>query len=192
MKKILFLLGAVFIVSCNSNQKAGTSDSAKSDSSKKTTAATVTDKKTASDDPSTMWDYASDTDKMTSKLTYQATINSTNKLQFESPYDGGSTASILIRNKDGKNDVMLIIDKGQFVSSVSDDAKVNVRFDSDLAIAFTGSEPSDGSSTVLFIDPAKKFITHIKNAKKMIVQAEFYESGLREMEFNVAGLKWDH
>jgi len=192
MKKLLFLAGALFIVSCNSNQKTGSNDSTKSDSAKKTTAAETAGKETSGADSSTMWSYTSDTDKMTSKLSYNASISATNQLQFDAPYDGGSTASIFIRNKNGKNDVMLSIDKGQFISDIVNGTKINIRFDSDPAITFTGLEPSDGSTTLLFIEETKKFLTHAKKAKKMIVQAEFYESGLREMEFNVAGLKWDH
>jgi len=189
MKKLLILLGAASIVSCNSNQKSNTGDTTKSTTA---TTTTTTTKSTAAVDSSKIWTYLADTDKMTSKLTYQATVTSLNKLNFDAPYEGGSTAAAIIRNKAGKNEIILSIDKGQFICDVSDGCAINVRFDNDPAIKFQGSEPSDGSSTVLFIEAPKKFIADVKKAKKMIVQAEFYESGLKEMEFNVDGLKWDH
>jgi len=44
----------------------------------------------------------------------------------------------------------------------------------------------------LFIHPEPKFIAHAKIAKKMIVEAEFYQEGMQDMEFNTAGLKWEH
>jgi len=192
MKKLLILLGAASIVSCNSNQKSGTGDTTKSDTTKTTTTTTATTKSTAAVDSSKIWTYLADTDKMTSKLTYQAIVNSSNKLNFDAPYDGGSTAATIIRNKGGKNEVMVSIDKGQFICDVSDGCAINIRFDNNPATKFIASEPSDGSSTLLFIEAPKKFIDNVKKAKKMIVQAEFYQSGLREMEFNVDGLKWDH
>jgi hypothetical protein len=192
MKKLLILLGAASIASCNSNQKSNTGDTTKSDTTKSTTVTTTTTKSTTAVDSSKIWTYLADTDKMTSKLTYQASVNSLNKINFDAPYDGGSTASVIIRNKAGKNEVMLSIDKGQFICDVSDGCAINIRFDNDPAIKFVGSEPSDGSSTLLFIEAPKKFIADVKKAKKMIVQAEFYQSGLKDMEFNVDGLKWDH
>jgi hypothetical protein len=189
MKKILLLLAATAMVSCNSNQKtsAGT-DSSKTDTSKTTTATT---EKKVDADPSA-WGYEIDTDKMTSKLSYFAAINATNKLQFGAPYEGGSTATVTIRNKAKKNEIILTIDKGQFICDVSDGCAIKVRFDSDPAISFEGSEPSDYSSTTLFIHPEPKFIAHAKTAKKMIVEAEFYQEGMQDMEFNVSGLKWEH
>lgn len=190
MKKILLLLAATAMVSCNSNQKSSGSDSSKTDTTKTTTTTTTTEKKTEVDP--TSWIYQADTDKMTSKLSYFASINSTNKLQFAAPYDGGSTASVTIRNKANENEVILTIDKGQFICDVSDGCPVKVRFDSDPAITFQATEPQDGSSTVLFIHPETKFINHLKTAKKMIVEAQFYEEGMQDMEFTVNGFKWEH
>jgi hypothetical protein len=191
MKKILLLLAATAMVSCNSNQKtSGSTDSSKTDTTKTTTSTTTTEKKTESDP--TSWNYQTDTDKMTSKLSYFAAINATNKLQFGAPYEGGSTATVTIRSKAKRNEIILTIDKGQFICDVSDGCAIKVRFDSDPAISFEGSEPSDYSSTTLFIHPEPKFIAHAKTAKKMIVEAEFYQEGMQDMEFNTAGLKWEH
>ena len=187
MKKLLFLItGMSVIVACNSNQKATSSDSAKVDTTKKTT---VTD--VPKPDETQNWTFQTDTDKMTSKERYFATVAAINKLEFDSPYDGGSIATIMLRNQNKKNEILLQIDKGQFVCSSSDGCSINVRFDDSPAIKFNGTEPSDGSSALLFIAPEKKFIANLKKAKKIIVQAEFYESGLKTMEFNVSGLKWD-
>lgn len=168
--------------------KSGSTDT--TSNSKKDTSTTTATAQTPPDTKS--WVYTTDTDKMTSKLRYFAAIEATNKLNFDSPYEGGSTGEITLRNQNKENDVILSIDKGQFVCDLTDGCPINVRFDNDPAIKFTGSEPTDGSSTVLFIQEASKFISHAKKAKKMIVQAEFYESGSQDMEFNIDGLKWDH
>jgi len=155
MKKILLLLAATAMVSCNSNQKtSGSTDSSKTDTTKTTTSTTTTEKKTESDP--TSWNYQTDTDKMTSKLSYFAAINATNKLQFGAPYEGGSTATVTIRSKAKKNEIILTIDKGQFICDVSDGCAIKVRFDSDPAISFEGSEPSDYSSTTLIYSSGAK------------------------------------
>lgn len=193
MKKILFLLAATAIVSCSTNQNSSNAnDSVTTDSTKTTTTTTTTEVKKAEVDSSLMWKYETDTDKMTSKLQYFAAINSTNTLNFAAPYDGGSTAKITVRNQARKNEVILTIDKGQFICAVSEGCAIKIRFDNDPAITVRGNEPSDYSSTTLFIDPASKIIMHAKKAKKMIIQAEFYQEGLQNMEFNIDGFKWDH
>ncbi len=183
MKKALFIVAAFAFASCSSNSK-----------STKTSDSTATKSETAPKEtvskPATDWEYVTDTDKMTSKLRYFAKITATNRLQFESPYSGGSTGAITLRNKDNKSEVILTIDKGLFLGG--EDHPINVRFDSDAPVQFDANEPSDMNSTTLFIDPSAKFIKRIKTAKKMIVQAEFYESGRQQMEFNVDGLKWEH
>jgi len=193
MKKLLLFLPCVALfVGCSSNGQSGSGDS----SDTKKTDTTASKKSTTETKPATSstgaWTYSTDTDKMTSKQRYFAAVEATNKLQFQAPYEGGSTGTVTVRTQDAKNEVILTIDKGQFVCNMSDGCAINIRFDSDPAIKFTGSEPSDGSSTTLFIEEAAKFITQAKKAKKMIVQAEFYESGMQNMEFTIDGFKWDH
>jgi len=137
------------------------------------------------------WEYSEEEDKMTSKKKYFANIVSDNELNFEFPYNGGSFGGVMVRKMNGKSEVILSISKGQFNTN-SDGTYVKVRFDKNKPLTFAVNEPSDGSSTFLFVQNSKKFLTQLKNAKKMIVQAEFYQSGLREMEFTTAGFKWEH
>jgi hypothetical protein len=187
MKRLVLLLAiSATIISCSSNQKSSGSDSTKKDTSAKSA-----DSKPAVDS-SKVWKYVTDTDKMTSKTRNFAVIDATNKLEFGAPYDGGSTGQITLRNQNNTNEVILTIDKGQFICDITDGCPINVRFDSDPAIKFKGSEPSDGSSTTLFIENGSKFIKQAKKAKKVLIETEFYESGLKTMEFSIDGLKWDH
>ncbi|WP_345954115.1 hypothetical protein [Mucilaginibacter sp. PAMB04168] len=144
-----------------------------------------------SEGSSTKWNYTNEVDKMTSKKKYFASIDSDNQLDFEFPYDGGSTASILVRKQDNSNEVLLSVSKGQFIVGI-DGGTVKVRFDDNKAMTFPCSEPSSGSSDLIFIGNEKKFIKNLKTAKKLLIQAEFYEAGLKEMEFSTAGFKWDH
>ncbi|HVW95398.1 MAG TPA: hypothetical protein VHA56_05490 [Mucilaginibacter sp.] len=212
MKKILtfFIIGACFY-SCSSRSSSNPNDSIGVDPSQAVVrrpdsvvaqqpepqtaapAADSTSNSTAStqNTASGKWEYTQEEDKMTSKTKYFASINANNLLYFPFPYDGGQTASLLIRNLDGKNGALLSVSKGQFISHV-DDGSVDIRFDDAQPVTFSTSEPSDGSTDVLFIDNAAKLIKKLKSAKKVIIQAEFYESGLKTMEFDTQGFTWDH
>jgi len=137
------------------------------------------------------WSYWEDIDKMTSKSVYHAQVNAKEELQFEFPYQGGAVASIYIRNKDNKNEVVLMVSKGQFNGSIEGQA-IRVRFDEGSPITYNCNPSSDSDPKFLFIQSTKGFITKLRSARKAIVEAEFYNEGLRQMEFVVDGLKWSH
>ena len=141
--------------------------------------------------PKVGWTYSQNEDKMTSGVSYFAEAQAKELLQFEFPYDGGSTATLMIRNKEGDNDVMLNVSKGQFITHY-DGSTIRARFDNDSPVRYNISEPSDGSSDLVFINAEKDFISKLKKAKKLILEAEFYNAGLRQMEFDVSDFKWDH
>ncbi len=141
--------------------------------------------------PKENWQYSQDSDKMTSKIQYFASVDATEQLQLKAPYDGGVTASVLIRNTTGENEVLLQISKGQFLASL-DGENIQVRFDTAKAETYSCSGPSDYSSTVLFLHSSQKFIANLKKAKKLLIGAEMYDNGVQQMEFNVEGLKWNH
>ena len=186
----------VGLYSCTSNTKQRST--AKDDSvSTDTTSAAVTSKKPKAVADSTnsslpgKWTYSEEEDKMSSKKAFFAAIEAKELLDFDFPYNGGSTATITVRNQGKGNEVVLEVSKGQFNSSV-DGATVKIRFDGMPASSYRASEASDGSSNILFIENTAKLIKKMKAAKKMLVQAEFYDSGEKVMEFNVEGFKWDH
>jgi hypothetical protein len=210
MKKVsILILTAISVSFFSCSSDSGSSGKDTTDLSKvvvrkedpgKSTAKTDTAKpvakdtaaKAASQGPNSQaWSYTEEVDKMTSAKNYFAAIDAKDLLQFDSPYEGGSTATLDIRNMGKKNEAMLEISKGQFNSSV-DGTTIKIRFDDEQPTTFSANEPSDGSTTVLFIGSPGKLIKKLKTAQKVIIQAEFYESGLRTMEFNVKGFKWDH
>jgi hypothetical protein len=137
------------------------------------------------------WRYLSNVDKMTSETNYYAFITANEKLQFEFPYNGGSTATFSITNYKKTIIAFLQVDKGQFVCNTND-CTVDVRFDSNPAMELKASAPDDGSTTSISLETDKKFLSQLKKAKTMIIRASFYQSGLQTMEFNVTGLQWNH
>lgn len=138
------------------------------------------------------WSYNESTDKMTSKVSYFAKAQSTNKVHFEFPYNGGSTFFLTVRKKDGGTDVILSISKGQFVGTLSDDSYVRVKFDEEEPVRYSFNGSSSGSSDLIFLENEKRFISKLKKSKKLMIDAEFYQAGRQVAEFDTEGFVWDH
>jgi hypothetical protein len=92
--------------------------------------------------------------------------------------------------KNNGNEVILKIDKGQFMGNVSGDAYVRVKFDNTKPQNYYYNEAADGSSNYIFLNAANDFIKKIKTAQKVIIESQFYNNGVKQMEFNVSGLQW--
>jgi hypothetical protein len=141
--------------------------------------------------PTAKWLYSNEEDKMTSRKMYYAQLTANNELVFDFPYDGGSVATLTIRKKRGEVDVMLKISKGQFIHDY-EGGSIKVRFGNTKPGIYAISKPSDYSSDLVFIDNASRFISNLKKYKKLLIEAEFYNEGIRQMEFDIEGFKWDH
>jgi hypothetical protein len=195
MKKFTFLALILFAFSCDSNDKAisSSSDSTKTDTStsKKLESKSDSSVTESQDSEKPKWEYSEKEDKMTNKTNYYASIDANELLDFPFPYDGGSTASLNIRKTSTGNEAILQVSKGQFITDV-EGTEVKIKFDSEQPTTFNCSSSSDGSTNVLFINSTNKLIKKLKTAKKIIIQAEFYESGSKEMEFDVTGFTWAH
>ena len=136
------------------------------------------------------WNYQESNEKMGRGAIKNAYVKSLNKLSFDFPYQGIQNATLQLRKhpKYGKN-VIVSIDKGQFLCHYNG-CKVSVRFDNGKPIRYNATEPSDHSTTYLFINDYKNFVRRAKKAKKIYIEAEFYQEGTRVMEFNSEGLKF--
>ena len=136
------------------------------------------------------WSYQESKDKMGRGTIKNAYVKSINKLSFDFPYQGLQSATLQLRKhpKYGR-DVIVSIEKGQFLCKYSG-CKVSVRFDTGKPIRYNVSEPSDHSSTYIFINNYKSFVSRAKKSKKIYIEAEFYQEGNRVMEFNSEGLKF--
>lgn len=138
-------------------------------------------------EPTSKWVYSDDTDAMRGTKTFYATRLSDDEQKFDFPYKGGK-AQLMLRRRpsDGLN--VLVTIEGQFICH-SDDT-VAVKFDSQPIQRYPCSEPSDGSTGVMFINNTKRFVTNLKTAKTVIIEAPFYQEGRRQMTFDVQGLQW--
>lgn len=138
------------------------------------------------------WQYAQDTDPMTSDERYFASIYSMTWLSFKFPYNGGSEAYLVVRNMDGDNEVYLKVTKGQFISSYNYSECLRMRFDSDKPIDVFYTSPSDGSHDFIFLDSADELIQRIKKAKSFIIEVAFYQEGNKILNFNSDDFVWNH
>ena len=133
------------------------------------------------------WTYFSDEDSMSSKIMRTASINSSNSIDLSFPYSGTQYASLQLRNhpRYGK-DVIFSIDKGQLLCSYNG-CNVLVRFDEGSPIRFSANEPSDHSTTYLFIGNYAGFMKKMLKAKTVRIAVDFYQHGSQTFEFDVSG-----
>lgn len=120
----------------------------------------------------------------------QATVRSLNEVNFHFPYQGAQRATLVLRvhPKHGR-DVILTIEKGQFLCRL-DECSVAVKFDQGKPRDFVAVGPADNNTTTLFIRGYERFVAAARKAKKIYVEAQFYQEGTRVFEFDVSGLKW--
>jgi hypothetical protein len=136
------------------------------------------------------WQYSESPEKMGRGYVKTATVYSLNEVEFAFPYSGSQRGMLMLRThpKHGK-DVILGIRRGQFICGVFQ-CKISVKFDGGKPQSFTASGPSDYSTTTLFIRGYDKFLASARKAKKVYIEAEFYQEGTRVFEFDISGLKW--
>lgn len=157
---------------------------------------TVTEKESLSTEveEKTKWKYIESEDEMTEKKSYFASITSDNEVDFDFPYQGGSSLSITVRKspKYGK-DVYFKISKGQFNESISG-CNISVKFDNGKIETYRCVGADDASTGILFLDGKKDtFISKLKSAKEIKIQATFFQEGDRTFTFTTpVGLVWEH
>lgn len=179
MKKLLIAIIVCSMFSC--------SDKAKS--APNTETSEITEQPAVSEIPETNWIYSSDVDKMTNLETKQAQLTANEELQFEFPYDGGSTATLTIIKKGAEKFVLLSVSKGQFITHING-GSIKVKFDNNAPITFGTVQPADYSSDAIFINSESKFIKKLKSANRVIIETEFFNEGTRQIEFDTKGFKF--
>lgn len=137
------------------------------------------------------WSYTESVDEMTEVTNYFATCQSTNEVEFEFPYAGGSHLSLVVRNMGKKNEILFSISNGQFNSGI-DGQKITLKVDGGEPFKVNCNGANDGSMDVLFVSNASNLLEKIKAAKTLKVQVEFFQEGDKTFDFDVAGLQWEH
>ena len=136
------------------------------------------------------WAYDDRHDAMRGTTMRLAWVASDTHPTFDFPYAGGSTLTLQLRHRGASDDVMLFLDRGQFICQPFGEGHVSVKFDDGPVQRFGCGEASDGRATVIFLMPAGRFISQLRKAHRVIIEAEFYQSGSHQITFQTAGLKW--
>jgi hypothetical protein len=135
------------------------------------------------------WTYAVKEDSMGRKSRL-AQVKSSNSVEFDFPYQGVQNAALILRkHPQYGTEVILVLERAQFLCSSIEDCIVNVRFDDGPIQRFSAGEPSDHSTNKLFIHNAGTFISRLSKAKIVRMEPEFYQAGRRVSEFNVEGFR---
>ena len=139
------------------------------------------------------WQYATSKDEMRGIESKFATTVSTNTVDFDFPYNGGSKLILALRKRGSDVDVMVSITKGQILCGVQN-CEAAFKFDGGAVQSITMSEPDNHSSDLLFIAYDKtesKIISQLKNSKKLVIELPFYQEGRKQFTFDVSGLEWN-
>lgn len=86
-------------------------------------------------------------------------------------------------------DASLFFKTAQFLCR-RDACSVLVRFDDMAPKRFTAAQPSDHSTETLIISNYDTFVGALENARRVRIEAEFYQDGYHIVDFDVVGLKW--
>ncbi len=127
----------------------------------------------------------------TGRTVYKASINSTNLIQFEYPYTGGSTATLSIREKDGSTQAYIDVSNGQFNRSFQN-GTARIRFDGKSPVTYSLLAAANGRANIIFFDEVRQLINQIKASKSMSVDVRFDGQPARLIEFRTANLRWNH
>lgn len=138
------------------------------------------------------WDYKETVDKMDNTKTFFAINTSPTILNFQSPYNGGSSFMLVVRSTGKEKDVYIKVSQGQFISNLMDDRIVRVKFDEEKPFSISYATPTDGSSDFIFLRSESKLLEKLKTSKKMLLECEFFQEGRKQIDFNVEGLVFQH
>jgi len=183
MKAQNLLIIAILVMACeNSTSKRATKD----DSTRLGTVERVEPDKSKS-----KWIYEESIDEMTSSKRYFASIISDNEANFNFPYSGGSSLTLVVRNYGNGNELVVGISKGQFMLSIMSNEVIRIKFDDDQPMTVSFNSSDNGSTQWIFPNNSQRLITRLKSAKKVMIEAPFYDSPRQVFHFNTEGLVWD-
>jgi len=165
------------------DDKTTTSSSSNNTTSEETT----TEKKPKNE---SNWRYSENIDQIDNTKRTVASIESDNSIKFDFPY-GNSDFTLSIRNWKGQTDLYLTCTKCQFIAGLMGETTYRIKFDDEAPINVSANHSSSGGADVVFLGNEKKVISKLKTAEKIIIEAQFYEAGYKQINFSTKGLKWE-
>lgn len=156
------------------------------------TEATAVEKESQQEDVAAVesnWRYSSSEDEMRGTKSKFATISANESIKLGFPY-GRSTPELTLRQRPEDGLSIILEAKGQFLCSSFTEKYISAKFDNNSIRKFRCVDPSDSSTGVAFIRNERSFLSSLKKADSLIIEAEFFQEGNRQMKFDVNGLEW--
>lgn len=200
-QKGFIILGAVAFLCCILALNKSCGDSTKTykqaqATTESATESTTEDKSVAEDlaKKGTTWEISTEKDEMYNSTSVWASLESNNTSNFTNSINGDTYLKLVVRyTKKFGTDVYLKVETGQFFGSdYYGTDHINVKFDDGAVRKYKFNESSDGASDIIFISKAKDFLSHLKKAKVIFIEAPFYDEGIQRFHFDVDfPLTWD-
>lgn len=141
-------------------------------------------------EPPSEWQYSENRDEMRGSSERFASVTSENELHFGFPY-GDTRARLELRQSARFGfDIMVSVESGQFTCYSFSGGRIAVKFDDGPIRNYGCNRPSDGSTEIIFIENQQQFLSQLRRARRVVIEAEFFREGRQQLIFNVAGLNW--
>jgi len=139
--------------------------------------------------PAWSWQFKSVSDPMGRGTRHEATVTSSNSVNFPFPYAGTQRALLVLRSGPGPDDldVVLFLQRAQFLC-LPDECQAAVRFDESDAADVRAVGSSSHAMNVIFLRDEAKFIEQARASRRVKIEAEFYQFGRFVFDFPVSGL----
>jgi hypothetical protein len=130
------------------------------------------------------WKLAIEDDKMRNTSVVSSSLQSTNTVEFSAPYGSAHMLLVLRRGVEGEAHFIGIV-PGQF--ECRSKCTIEVRFDDEKVR--TVEVAAGNSSSTLFIED-DKWLSSLRTAQRLTIEATFFQQGKRQFTFDVSGLHW--
>lgn len=136
------------------------------------------------------WRYDRSTDDMRGTETRTACITASDRLMFQFPYQGGSSAELCLRQRGRAFDAFISVSRGQFICHLRD-CPIALKVDEGAVIELGGDPPDSAAHDIVFLRRGSTLRQKLLRARRFIVEATFYREGARQIVFEGAqGLVW--
>jgi hypothetical protein len=137
--------------------------------------------------PGAQWLYSQYSDPMGKGTVYGAQVVSSNTVDFDFPYNGAQHATLALRShpRFGK-DVILRIEKGQFLCPSYEGCNVLIRFDEEQGATYSAAGATDNSTETIFVHNYSRFLQKMLKAKQVRIAVNIYQEGAPVFDFDVS------
>lgn len=137
------------------------------------------------------WYYLESLGETPADITYFAQIESSNLIEFAHEYPGTSDFILSVRKKDATDIVLIECRNCQFLHNKGRTTYIEAVLDGGNSEKYSISPAAEGVTEAILFNSPKQFISNLKKANQLTLTAEFEKNGLKEIKFNVSGLKWN-